>query len=125
MFNGAESFNQNLNSWNAISVRDNQRMFWDSGINKLPKWYKKRAIADLSVNLLDGLGKIGLIRVNRIAEVIANPRSKKPKIEDKPQNDTNSNALSGDSKLVLTILKLIACVLFVAFLALINRLLNS
>lgn len=36
----ALSFNQNIDSWNVSSVRDNQKMFANSGVTMLPKWYK-------------------------------------------------------------------------------------
>lgn len=40
MFLKALSFNQNIDSWNVRSIRDNQKMFANSGVKMLPKWYK-------------------------------------------------------------------------------------
>lgn len=128
MFERAKSFNQNLNLWNVSSVRDNQQMFWDSGMNKLPKWYKKRAIVDLPVNDIiewgDRAQKIIDIKNNRVAEAIANPRPKKPKIapQDRPQNNTNDwgKFFEGSSKPVLTkksIFRIIGATLFFVIVA--------
>lgn len=103
MFERAESFNQNIDSWDVSSIRDNQQMFWDSGINKLPKWHKKRAIVDLAdlavsdiVEWGDRDKKIYSIKDNLVAEAIANPRPKKPKIapQDKPQSNRANDSVS-------------------------------
>ena len=87
MFYGAESFNQNIDSWNVSSVCDNKEMFWDSGVSKLPKWYKKRTIA----------GNIVFIIEKRVGEVMMNPHSKKPKFQ--PQNKSQSNKVNDWSKI--------------------------
>ena len=103
MFEEAKSFNQNIDSWNVSSVCDNQQMFWDSGMNKLPKWHKKRAIVDLAdlavsdmIEWTDRIKKIINIKNNRIAEAIANPRPKKPKIapQDKPKSNSLNDLIS-------------------------------
>ncbi len=118
MFEGAESFNQNLNLWNVSSVRDNQRMFWDSGMNKLPKWYKKRAM-DKDV----GEPFYNTVIKKRVVEAVANPRPKKPKIapQDKPQSNTDWGSLfGGSSKPALTkksIFRIIGATLFFVILA--------
>lgn len=129
MFERAESFNQNLNLWNVSSVRDNQQMFWDSGMNKLPKWHKKRAIVDLPINDIiewgDRAQKIINISNNRVAEAIANPRPKKPKIapQDKPQSNIANDwgkFFEGSSKPVLTkksIFRVIGATLFFVIVA--------
>lgn len=111
MFKGAESFNQNLNLWNVSSVRDNQEMFWDSGVSKLPKWYKKRAVCDI--------GDVWSIVIKHIFELLMNLRPKKPKIapQDRLQNNTNDwiNIFGGSSQPTLTkksIFRIIGATLF-------------
>lgn len=90
MFLGAKLFNQNIDSWNVSSVRDNQKMFWDSGVNKLPKWYKKREIAGNASNLIR-------TAENRVAEVIMNPRPKKPKIAPQSNKANDWSKIFGSS----------------------------
>ena len=94
MFYGAKSFNQNIDSWNVRNVRDNAEMFWDSGVDKLPKWYKKKEISDYNI-------------INeRIDEVLANPQSKAKPQQRKAQSD-NFNFWQGKNAIILVIVALL------------------
>ena len=98
MFQEAKSFNQNIDSWNVGNVRDNVEMFWDSGMDKLPKWYKKKEIGDNDIKIM----------VERIAEVLANPQTKaKPQQSRAQSGDFDFNIWQGKSTIILCVIGLL------------------
>ncbi|MGX2983536.1 BspA family leucine-rich repeat surface protein [Helicobacter sp. 23-1045] len=96
MFEGAKSFNQNIDSWNVGNVRDNVEMFWDSGVDKLPKWYKKKEIGNKQI-----MGE-------RIAEVLANPQAKaKPKPQQSKVQSGDFDFWQGKNTIIIVIVALL------------------
>ncbi|MGX3011705.1 BspA family leucine-rich repeat surface protein [Helicobacter sp. 23-1044] len=95
MFHKDFNFNQNLDSWDVSSLCDNQQMFWDSGMDKVPKWHKKKiCVAELKGSGLraEGLSEIYDEIGKRVKEVLANPQAK-AKAKAMPEH---SKVQSGD-----------------------------
>ena len=94
MFYGADKFNQNLNSWDTSSVRDNQLMFWHSGIENLPKWWKNKiAIKKLTDDSdRNDFAEFLAFQNERIRQVLANPHLKEERQKEKEQKQAQRQA---------------------------------
>ena len=99
MFGGAKNFEQKLDSWDISSVRDNQQMFWYSGVKGLPKWWQDKIVgkklpADkISADDIKDLFALRDDRVKQeIKQALENPRSKEERQKEKEQKQAQKQA---------------------------------
>ena len=97
-FAGAHKFKQKLNSWDISSVRDNQQMFWHSGVENLPKWWENKIWGKKlpSGEINDERDEINTFREERIKQAIQqarqNPRSKEERQKEREQKQAQRQA---------------------------------
>lgn len=92
MFAGAKNFKQKLDSWDISGVRDNQQMFWYSGVKGLPKWWQDKIVGkkllDDKISADDAKDLLALRndRVKQdIKQALENPHFKEERRKEKEQ----------------------------------------
>lgn len=94
MFFDAKNFEQKLDSWDISSVRDNQQMFWYSGVKGLPKWWQDKIVGKKLLDdkiSADDIKDLFALRDDRvkqeIKQALENPRSKEERQKEKEQKE--------------------------------------